>query len=389
MIGYNGLGRVFGSGDGAPQGMGGGGGFAGGFGGEYGLTRMFDTQAGGQISWLLPLCAVAMVVAVVVAVLHRRGKLPASALLPSSGWLLWGTWLVVCAAVYSSQKGILHPYYTTQLAPAVAALCGGMTAALVRAHRAGLSWAPLAGVAGVAVSVIWAVALIRREPDWNGRLVWPVLLVGCAAVVLLVLSRRHGRLLTVAVGAAVTSVLVAPGAWAVSVPGSTGMGGSNPTAGPQTLGFGGGGGMPRQSGNGGGLPSGMPSGMPTNMRASTAPTRPALASTVAAASASPSPRPSPRAMVAASNSTRPPAAAAPSAWSCPRPAPAGSPADRVREEAPRPRPSGRSQRPAQGGRPRGDGIPQAYRSLPRPVGERRLRGGRCEQCPDGFGGQVS
>ncbi|SEB92912.1 glycosyltransferase family 39 protein [Streptomyces sp. PAN_FS17] len=266
VIGYNGLGRVFGSSDGAPQGMGGGGGgFAGGFGGESGLTRMFDTQVGGQISWLLPLCAVAMAVAVAVAVLHRRGKLPASALLPASGWLLWGTWLVVCAAVFSTQKGIFHPYYTTQLAPAIGALCGGLTAGLVRVHRAGRRWAPLAGVAGVVVSVIWAVVLIGREPDWNGWLVWPVLLVGCAAVVLLVLSRRQGRLLTVAVGAAVASVLVAPGAWAVSVPGSTGMGGSNPTAGPQTLGFGGGGGMPRPSGNGGGLPSGMPSGMPSNM----------------------------------------------------------------------------------------------------------------------------
>ncbi|MFE1943585.1 ArnT family glycosyltransferase [Streptomyces massasporeus] len=265
VIGYNGLGRVFGSSGGSTQGVGGGAGFAGGFGGESGLTRMFDTQVGGQISWLLPLCALALAVAVAAAVLHRRGRLPASALLPASGWLLWGTWLVVCAAVYSTQKGIFHPYYTTQLAPAIAALCGGLTAGLVRVHRAGPRWAPLVGVAGVAVSVTWAVVLIRREPDWNGWLVWPVLLVGCAAVVLLVLSRRQVRLLTVALGAAVASVLVAPGAWAVSVPGSTSMGGSNPTAGPQTLGFGGGGGMPRRSGNSGGLPSGMPSGMPSNM----------------------------------------------------------------------------------------------------------------------------
>ncbi|MFD3373996.1 MULTISPECIES: ArnT family glycosyltransferase [unclassified Streptomyces] len=269
VIGYNGLGRVFGSSDGTPQGMGGagGGGFGGfgGFGGQSGPGRMFDTQVGGQISWLLPLCALALAVAVTAAVLHRRGKLPASALLPASGWLLWGTWLVVCAAVYSTQEGIFHPYYTTQLAPAIAALCGGLMAGLIRVHRAGPRWAPLAGVAGVAVSVVWAVVLVRRVPDWNGWLVWPVLLVGCAAVVLLVLSRRHGRLLTAAVGAAVASVLVAPGAWALSVPGSAGMGGSNPTAGPQTLGFGGGGGMPRQGGNGGGLPSGMPSGMPSNM----------------------------------------------------------------------------------------------------------------------------
>lgn len=270
VIGYNGLGRVFGSSDGMPQGMGGGGGgggggFAGGFGGQSGPTRMFDSQVGGQISWLLPLCGLALAGAVVVAVLHRRGKLPASALLPVSGWLLWGTWLVVCAAVFSTQKGIFHPYYTTQLAPAIAALCGGLTAGLVRVHRAGFRWAPLAGAAGVVVSVVWAVVLVRRAPDWNGWLVWPVLLVGCAAVVLLVLARRNARLLTVAVGAAVASVLVAPGAWAVSVPGSTGMGGSNPTAGPTTMGFGGGGGMPRQGGNGGGLPSGMPSGMPSNM----------------------------------------------------------------------------------------------------------------------------
>ncbi|MGA6227688.1 hypothetical protein ACPESV_46000, partial [Streptomyces umbrinus] len=266
VIGYNGLGRVFGSSDGMPQGMGGGGGagggFAGGFGGQSGPTRMFDSQVGGQISWLLPLCGLALAGAVVVAVLHRRGKLPASALLPASGWLLWGTWLVVCAAVFSTQKGIFHPYYTTQLAPAIAALCGGLTAGLVRVHRAGFRWAPLAGAAGVVVSVVWAVVLVRRAPDWNGWLVWPVLLVGCAAVVLLVLARRNARLLTVAVGAAVASVLVAPGAWAVSVPGSTGMGGSNPTAGPTTMGFGGGGGMPRQGGNGGGLPSGMPSNMP-------------------------------------------------------------------------------------------------------------------------------
>ncbi|WTP63069.1 glycosyltransferase family 39 protein [Streptomyces phaeochromogenes] len=269
VIGYNGLGRVFGSSDGMPQGMGGGGGagggFAGGFGGQSGPTRMFDSQVGGQISWLLPLCGLALAGAVVVAVLHRRGKLPASALLPASGWLLWGTWLVVCAAVFSTQKGIFHPYYTTQLAPAIAALCGGLTAGLVRVHRAGFRWAPLAGAAGVVVSVVWAVVLVRRAPDWNGWLVWPVLLVGCAAVVLLVLARRNARLLTVAVGAAVASVLVAPGAWAVSVPGSTGMGGSNPTAGPTTMGLGGGGGMPRQGGNGGGLPSGMPSGMPSNM----------------------------------------------------------------------------------------------------------------------------
>ncbi|WP_405534510.1 glycosyltransferase family 39 protein [Streptomyces sp. NBC_00075] len=262
VIGYNGLGRVFGSSDGTSQTMGG---LAGGFGGRSGLGRLFNAQVGGQISWLLPVCALALAAAVVGVVLRRRGRLPDSAVLPASGWLLWGTWLVVCAAVFSTQKGIFHPYYTTQLAPAIAALCGGLMAALVRAHRAGLRWAPSVGVVAVAVSVVWAVVLIRREPDWNGWLMWPVLLAGCAAVVLLLLSRRRGRLLTAAAGAAVVSVLLAPGAWAVTVPGTTGMGGTNPTAGPLTFGFGGGGGMPRQGSNSGDLPSGMPSGMPSGI----------------------------------------------------------------------------------------------------------------------------
>ena len=269
VVGYNGLGRVFGSSDGMSQSMGG---FGGGFGGASGLGRLFNAQVGGQISWLLPVSALALAVALVGGVMRRRGMLSADAVLPASGWLLWGTWLVVCAAVYSTQKGIFHPYYTTQLAPAIAALCGGLTAALVRVHRAGVRWAPLVGVAAVVVSAVWAVALVRRDSDWNGWLVWPVLLLGCAAVVLLLLARRRGRLLTVAVGAAVASVLVAPGAWAVSVPGSTSaMGGSNPTAGPTTFGFGGGGRMPRQSGNDGDLPSGMPSGMPSGFPGGDAP----------------------------------------------------------------------------------------------------------------------
>ncbi|CAM5271673.1 Glycosyltransferase RgtA/B/C/D-like domain-containing protein OS=Streptomyces griseorubiginosus OX=67304 GN=AQJ54_41180 PE=4 SV=1 [Streptomyces griseorubiginosus] len=130
VVGYNGLGRVFGSSDGMSQSMGG---FGGGFGGASGLGRLFNAQVGGQISWLLPLSALALAVALAGVVMRRRGMLSADALLPASGWLLWGTWLVVCAAVYSTQKGIFHPYYTTQLAPAIAALCGGLTAALVRA----------------------------------------------------------------------------------------------------------------------------------------------------------------------------------------------------------------------------------------------------------------
>jgi len=52
ILGYNGLGRLFG------EGAGGGGGA--GFGGTAGLWRMFNEQVGGQAAWLLPLAAVSL-----------------------------------------------------------------------------------------------------------------------------------------------------------------------------------------------------------------------------------------------------------------------------------------------------------------------------------------
>ncbi|MFI9832798.1 ArnT family glycosyltransferase [Streptomyces sp. NPDC051913] len=266
VVGYNGLGRVFGSSDGSSQAMAG---MGGGFGGEAGLGRMFNTQVGGQISWLLPTCAVALALAVVCTVLYRRGRLDQSGVLPASGWLLWGSWLIVCVAVFSTQKGIFHPYYTTQLAPAIAALSGGMLATLIRVHRAGMAWAVWAGAAAVVVTVGWAMVLVRRTPDWNGWLIWPVLLIGCGAIALL-LSRRGGNLLLAGVAAALVSMLVAPGAWAASVPASSGssnlMGGANPTAGPRSsLSAFGLSGIPGQGSSGNQGSSGMPSGMPSGM----------------------------------------------------------------------------------------------------------------------------
>ncbi|MEV7978534.1 glycosyltransferase family 39 protein [Streptomyces sp. NPDC086519] len=279
VTGYNGLGRVFGENAG-----GGGGNFGGAFGGEAGLLRLFNDQVAGQISWLLPVSAVALVVAVAGAVLRRHGGGSAGEALDGSGWVLWGTWLVVCGLVFSTQEGIFHPYYTTQLTPAVAALTAGLVTALVRAHRAGARWALPVGAGTVLVTVVWAVVVIRREPSWHGWLAWVVLLLGLIAVGLLTAAMRAVRLVPVALGGALVAVLLAPAAWGVSVTGGSGsaMGGANPTAGPATMSFGGGngslppkgfelpeglggGGTGMSGGSAGELPEGMPSGLPTDM----------------------------------------------------------------------------------------------------------------------------
>ncbi|MFD3581050.1 glycosyltransferase family 39 protein [Streptomyces sp. NPDC058683] len=251
VTGYNGLGRIFGE----SAGSGGMGNIGGAFGGEAGLLRLFNDQVAGQISWLLPVSAAALTVAVTGAVLRRRGAATAGRALPSSGWVLWGTWLLVCALVFSTQEGTFHPYYTTQLAPAIAALTGGLVTALARAHRAGARWALPVGAGTVLLTVGWAVVVMRRVPSWHGWLAWVVLLLGLASVGLLVAAMSNSRLVVAALGGGVLAIVLAPGAWAVSVPGGSGsaMGGANPTAGPVTMSFGSG----RVPGGGGGnLPEG-------------------------------------------------------------------------------------------------------------------------------------
>ena len=135
-FGYNGLGRIFGgegNGGGAPgremavasrrrrgaavgcRGGAGGGGM-GGFGGQAGLTRLFNTEIGGQISWLLPAALILL-----VAGLWFTRRAPRTDRIRAA-LLLWGGWTLVTALVFSLMEGTFHAYYTVALAPGIAAL---------------------------------------------------------------------------------------------------------------------------------------------------------------------------------------------------------------------------------------------------------------------------
>jgi 4-amino-4-deoxy-L-arabinose transferase-like glycosyltransferase len=90
----------------------------------------------GQIAWLIPLA----VVCLVVGLFRRRWAQRTD--LALAGYLLWGSWFVVTAIVFSYMSGIIHSYYAVALAPAIAALvgagwwtCGAQAADLVRRHR--------------------------------------------------------------------------------------------------------------------------------------------------------------------------------------------------------------------------------------------------------------
>jgi 4-amino-4-deoxy-L-arabinose transferase-like glycosyltransferase len=240
ILGYNGLGRVLG---GEGNGGGGGGG-GGGFSGSAGLGRMFNDVLGGQISWLLPFAGIALVGALVL-----RGRAPRTD--PTRAALvLWGGWTLLHYLTFSMAEGTMHPYYTTALAPGIAALCGGGGALLLRAFRADRRWAWVLPLA-LAVTGVWAIVLLRRADGWNTWL-WPVVGVLMALAVVGLLLFRSGtrvRLLGASVAAALLASLAGPAAYAASVPSGSGggMGGTNPTAGPST-----GGGMGGGPGGGGG-----------------------------------------------------------------------------------------------------------------------------------------
>ncbi|MDQ0760992.1 glycosyltransferase family 39 protein [Streptomyces canus] len=254
IMGYNGLGRVLGG-----EGNGGGGGGGGGtFAGTAGLGRMFNDILGGQISWLIPFAFLALVAGLVLCGRAPRTDATRAAL------VLWGGWLVLHYLTFAMAEGTMHPYYTTALAPGIAALTGAGGVMLWRAFRGGDARWSWVLPAGLAVTGIWAIVLLRRATGWNTWL-WPAVgVVMVLAIVGLFVFRTAGsgtraRLLGVSVVAAIVAALAGPTAYAASPAFSTttgGMGGTNPTAGPSTGGGmggpGGGGGRGGFGGNGGG-----------------------------------------------------------------------------------------------------------------------------------------
>ncbi|MET9081964.1 glycosyltransferase family 39 protein [Streptomyces sp. NPDC004237] len=257
IMGYDGLGRVFG---GEGNGGGGGGG-GGGFSGSSGLGRMFNDILGGQISWLLPFSVIALIGGLVLCGRAPRTDLKRMAL------VLWGGWTLLHYVIFATAQGTMHPYYTTALAPGIAVLCGGGGAMLLQAFRTDKRWIWVLPAA-FGVTGIWAIVLLRRASGWNTWL-WPTIAVlTVAGIVGMILFRsgNRARLLAASLAAAVIAALAGPTAYAASVPfgsGSGGMGGgTNPTAGPST-GSGMGGGPGGGGGNrGGGFPGGgeMPGG---------------------------------------------------------------------------------------------------------------------------------
>src|SRR6185437_8490920 len=176
-LGYNGLGRLDGSETGSIGGGGPGGGGGGGFGGATGLFRLFQSEFGGQVSWLIPAALLSLAALLWVSRrAARTSRVRAFA-------LLWGGWLLVTGLVFSYMQGIIHPYYMVALAPAIGALVGVGAISLLRSDMPAIGRAVAA--AGILGTGAWAYVLLNWTPEWLPWLRWTVLvagLLGAAAV---------------------------------------------------------------------------------------------------------------------------------------------------------------------------------------------------------------
>ena len=227
IFGYNGIGRLDGSSNNGNV-SGGTGGFSS---GETGWTRLFGSEMGTQISWLLPAALIG-----IAALAWLCGRAPRTDRLRAS-LIVWGGWVLCTGLVLSFAGGIIHPYYTVALAPGIAATVALAGVSLWRTRRVEASRWLLAAM--IAASCWWAIVLLGRAAGWAPWLRWAVLLLGLAAAVAVLLPRMVGRLVAPLVAAA---MVLAPAAYSLQTA-ATAHTGALPTAGPSgTTGFGPGGG---------------------------------------------------------------------------------------------------------------------------------------------------
>ena len=243
-LGYNGLGRLSGNETGSvgPTTR-----SSAAFGGPPGITRLFSTAMGGQASWLIPAAVIGL-----MALLWLSRRSPRTDRTRAAA-LLWGGWLVLTGLVFSYMSGIIHPYYTVALAPAIGALTGVAAVTLWRI-RERLA-ARLTLTAMLAVTAAWAWVLLGRSPGWYPwlRVVVVLAALGAAGFIMsrqavgghrardlgfagLASAGRGRRLLTAAaVSLAAIAGLAGPLAYSISTA-ATAYTGAIPVAGPAVAG---------------------------------------------------------------------------------------------------------------------------------------------------------
>ncbi|MGO4807314.1 glycosyltransferase family 39 protein [Arthrobacter sp. 2MCAF15] len=234
-LGYNGLGRLNGEETGS---AGGGNGW-----GTPGLFRLFNSEFGGQIAWLLP-----SVLLLGAGLLWLGRRAPRTDAVRASV-IIWGSWVAVTGLTFSFMAGIIHPYYMVALAPGVAGLAG-LGGVLLWQRRDQPVAAAVLAVAIVAAGAM-ASELLGRTATFVPWLRWVVLLGSLTAAGLVLgaaapglkeasgpVKRASAVMARTTAGLAVVAALAGPLAYSLSTA-ATAHSGSIVSAGPAVSGRGG------------------------------------------------------------------------------------------------------------------------------------------------------
>jgi 4-amino-4-deoxy-L-arabinose transferase-like glycosyltransferase len=186
-----------------------------------GPLRLFQPGLADQGAWLLPFALIGLLALAVMTFADEQARRnPRLATL-----IVFGSWLLVEAAVLSYSKGIVHPYYVSAMGPGLAVMLGAGAIAFVwlaRRRHWGLVLLPCA----MAATVV-AQAVILHEQHYMGWFV-PVLIGGTLLGVCAMGTRRFaGAGMALMLGV----LLIAPTVYAAS----TWLGpveGTFPAAGP-------------------------------------------------------------------------------------------------------------------------------------------------------------
>jgi 4-amino-4-deoxy-L-arabinose transferase-like glycosyltransferase len=244
IFGYNGFGRLTGNEVGSVGGGGGGGSMWG----PVGWNRLFLREMGGQISWLIPGALIGL-----VAALWMTRRAPRTDRI-RAGFLVFGGWLLLTGATISFAHGIIHPYYTIALAPAIGALVGMGASTLWRRRQEVFPRVALA--LAVVATIVWAFVILGWSPDWYPALRWVILALGIvAALGIALVPRARGVLAVGLAGFGLASIIAAPAAYSLDTA-STPHSGAIPSAGPTIQGGGGFGGPGGFGGGPGGFGGG-------------------------------------------------------------------------------------------------------------------------------------
>ena len=220
IFGYNGFGRLTGNETGSVGGTG----TTGSMWGPTGLERLFTASFGGQISWLLPAALILLVAGLAFTLTRVRTDRTRAA------FLLWGGSLGVSAVVFSLAAGIIHPYYTVALAPAIGALIG--IGSVMLWQRRSQPWARIVLAGTVATTSIWSAVLLQRSPAFAPGLAAAIAVLGIgAAIAILGLPVLHRAIAAGVLAVALVAAFAGPAAYTIDTV-LTPHSGAIPSAGP-------------------------------------------------------------------------------------------------------------------------------------------------------------